>query len=150
MINTIFLFVIAGMGLQERLALKAALNFMADFVSQDHRENDKIVDTIMINLGPQIMEQLLLGIGGRVPRSFLGPLIDVLYKITGKYMQESRQWLQALLVKDGFPTTLVNSNDKETFLKGMLGTRSLKRFKETTNSFSIKCRGLGNTTFGKV
>lgn len=28
MISTIFMFVIAGMGLQERLALKAALNFM--------------------------------------------------------------------------------------------------------------------------
>lgn len=31
MINTIFMFVIAGMGLQERLALKAALNFMVRF-----------------------------------------------------------------------------------------------------------------------
>jgi hypothetical protein len=28
MINAVFMFVIAGMGLQERLALKAALNFM--------------------------------------------------------------------------------------------------------------------------
>ncbi|KAI9468486.1 MAG: armadillo-type protein [Benjaminiella poitrasii] len=150
MINTIFMFVIAGMQLQERLALKAALNFMADFVSQDHQENTKVVDSIMMNLGPQIMEKLLLGIGGRVPRSFSGPLIDVLYKITGKYMQESRQWMQTLLANDGFPTVLVNANDKETFLKGVLGTRSLKRFKETTNNFSIKCRGLGNTTFGKV
>lgn len=73
----------------------------------------------MINMGMQIMEQLLLvsfmtyfffftclihtdtvhkkGIGGRVPRSFSGPLVDVLYKIIGKYIQPSRQWLSSLL-----------------------------------------------------
>ncbi|KAL9551892.1 hypothetical protein PS6_004772 [Mucor atramentarius] len=100
MINTIFMFVIAGMGLQEKLALKAAVNFMADFISQDFQEGSeiaKIVDTIIMNMGIQIMEQLLLGIGGRVPRSFSGPLVDVLFKITGKYIQPSRQWLQTLL-----------------------------------------------------
>ncbi|KAL9558404.1 hypothetical protein MBANPS3_000904 [Mucor bainieri] len=100
MINTILMFVIAGMGLQEKLALKAAVNFMADFISQDFQEGSeiaKIVDTIIMNMGIQIMEQLLLGIGGRVPRSFSGPLVDVLFKITGKYMQPSRQWLQTLL-----------------------------------------------------
>lgn len=63
MINTIFMFVTVGMGLQERLALKAALNFTADFVSQDFEENSeikKIVDNILMNMGYQIMEQLLL------------------------------------------------------------------------------------------
>ncbi|GAA5806530.1 hypothetical protein HPULCUR_012066 [Helicostylum pulchrum] len=131
MIHTIFMFVIAGMGLQERLALKSALNFMADFVSQDYEEVSeiaKIVDTMMMNMGMQIMEQLLMGIGGRVPRSFSGPLIDVLYKMIGKYMQPCRQWLHTLLATDGFPSMLVTPNDKETFLKGVLG-------------------GLGNTSF---
>lgn len=32
-----------------------------------------------------------------MPRSFSGPLVDVLFKITGKYIQPSRQWLQTLL-----------------------------------------------------
>ncbi|KAI8637789.1 hypothetical protein BD408DRAFT_423966 [Parasitella parasitica] len=150
MINTVFLFVIAGMGLQEKLALRAALNFMADFINQVTQENSeiaKMIDTIIVDMGFQIMEQLLLGIGGRVPRSFLGPLVDVLFKIIGKYLQPSRQWLHTLLSMDGFPSTLVSASDKEMFLKGVLGTRSFKRFKETTNAFSIKCRGLGNTSF---
>lgn len=34
MISTIFMFVIAGMGLQERLALKAALNFMVSLIKK--------------------------------------------------------------------------------------------------------------------
>lgn len=152
-INAIFMFVITGMGLQERLALKSALNFMADFVSQDYQEDSEIaniMDSLVMNMGMQIMEQLLMGIGGRVPRSFSGPLIDVLYKITGKYLQASRQWLHTLLARDGFPTPLATSSDKETFIKGVLGTRSLKRFKENANAFSIKCRGLENTLYGNV
>ncbi|CAO3671228.1 unnamed protein product [Rhizopus microsporus] len=151
MIHVIFMFVIAGMGLQERLALKAALNFVADFVSQELDENKaKAMDEIMMTMGIQIMEQLLMGIGGRVPRSFSGPLVDTLYKIIGRYLEPSRQWLQTLLANDQFPSAMVSKSDKEMFLKGVLGTRSLKRFKENVNTFSIKCRGLGNTSFGKV
>ncbi|KAG1452434.1 hypothetical protein G6F55_008680 [Rhizopus delemar] len=149
-INTIFMFVIAGMGLQERLALKAALNFVAEFVSQELQEGSNIskaVDIIMMNKGMQIMEQLLLGIGGRVPRSFSGPLVDALYKIIGRYLEASKQWLQTLLSNDNFPSAMASQNDKETFLKGVLGTRSFKRFKENVNTFSIKCRGLANTSF---
>lgn len=37
------------------------------------------------------------GIGGRVPRSFSGPLVDTLYKMIGRYLEPSRQWLQTLL-----------------------------------------------------
>lgn len=105
---------------KHKCSLPVKLNqiLQADFISQDLQENSeiaKIVDTIIMNMGIQIMEQLLLvnsmfffylfraliyhnqGIGGRVPRSFSGPLVDVLFKITGKYMQPSRQWLQTLL-----------------------------------------------------
>ncbi|KAG0181559.1 hypothetical protein DFQ29_007920 [Apophysomyces sp. BC1021] len=147
MINTIFMFGIAGMNLQERLALKATLNFMADFVSQSFEEGTEtaeIVNTMVMSMGLQMMEQLLMGIGGRVPRSFSGPLVDVLYKLTGRYLEACRHWLQILLAHDGFPTNLVSRSDKELFVKSILGTRSFKRFKEIAHGFSIKCRGLGN------
>ncbi|CAO3600466.1 unnamed protein product [Absidia cylindrospora] len=151
MLNTIIQFTIAGMGLQERLALKASLNFMADFVSQDYQEGSKvaeIINTLIMGHGLQVMEQLLAGIGGRVPRSFSKPLVDVLYKMTGRYLEQSRHWLQMLLAHDGFPSTLVTKDDKDTFMNGVLGHRSLKRFKEYTNDFTKKCRGLMNTPFG--
>ncbi|KAI8096689.1 armadillo-type protein [Halteromyces radiatus] len=151
MLNTIFQFTIAGMGIQERLALKASLNFMADFVAQDYKEGskmDEVINKMIMELGLQIMEQLLAGIGGRVPRSFSKPLVDVLYKLTGRYLELCRHWLQILLAHEGFPSRLVTKEDKDTFIKGILGHRSLKRFKEYTNEFSKKCRGLGNTSFG--
>ncbi|KAI8142326.1 hypothetical protein BJV82DRAFT_153317 [Fennellomyces sp. T-0311] len=147
------MFAIAGMGLQERLALKAALNFMADFVAQEYDEGSQLaeaVNSLVMNMGFQIMEQLLAGIGGRVPRSFSGPLVDVLYKMMGRYVQGSRHWLDRLLAQEGFPSALIQRSDKEAFMKGILGTRSLKRFKQHTHEFSVKCRGLNNTAFGSI
>ncbi|KAI9269953.1 hypothetical protein BY458DRAFT_183006 [Sporodiniella umbellata] len=104
----------------------------------------------MMNMGLRIMERLLMGIGGGVPRSFCGPFIDALYKIIARYLASSRQWLQTLLSNDGFPSNLATPNDKEVFLKGTLGTRSIKRFKENVNTFSAKCRGLAGTNYGKA
>ncbi|KAI8065190.1 armadillo-type protein [Gongronella butleri] len=148
--STMLNFAIASMGVQERLALQAALNFMAGFVSQDPSDPmvRELVSNMISNMGLQMMEKLLMGIGGGVPRSFSKPLIDVLYKVTTHYLQQCRHWLQVLLAQDGFPTPLVTAQDKETFIKGILGHRSLKQFKEYTNDFSKKCRGLGATTFG--
>ncbi|KAL0078469.1 armadillo-type protein [Phycomyces blakesleeanus] len=152
-INTIFMFCIAGMGLQERLALKAAVNFMAEFVGQEYEEGTEIgaiVNTLVTNMGPQIIEKLLVGIGGHVPRSFSGPLVDVLFKMTIKYTQACREWLPILLLRDGFPSALVTDTEKIAFIKGIIGTRSLKKFKDVVNTFSVKCRGLSNTSFGAV
>ncbi|ORX49416.1 hypothetical protein DM01DRAFT_1104649 [Hesseltinella vesiculosa] len=103
---------------------------------------------MILKVGFQVMEKLLMGVGGGVPRSFSKPLVDVLYKLTTHYLQQSRQWLQVLLAQEGFPSALVNQTDKDIFIKGILGHRSLKKFKEYTNDFSKKCRGLGDTTFG--
>ncbi|KAI9314638.1 hypothetical protein BX666DRAFT_483092 [Dichotomocladium elegans] len=104
--------------------------------------------SIVMSMGMQIMEQLLAGIGGRVPRSFSGPLVDVLYKLTGRYATGSRRWLQDLL--EGFPSILVQQTDKDAFLKGILGQRSFKRFKQCTHEFSTKCRGLSNSVYGSI
>ncbi|KAI8890957.1 ARM repeat-containing protein [Backusella circina FSU 941] len=152
MINAVFVFSISGMGLSERLAMKAALSFMSDFINQDLENAPQIaqiVDGLMMNMGLQIIELILSGIGGRVPRSFLAPLFDALYKVVTKYVQPSRQWLQVLLANDGFPSALATPKDKEAFVKGILGTRSVKKFKQAANVFAVKCRGLGSVPFEK-
>ncbi|ORY96413.1 hypothetical protein BCR43DRAFT_275674 [Syncephalastrum racemosum] len=68
--------------------------------------------------------------------------------MSNRYMEACRQWLQTLLGYDGFPSSLVTSADKEAFIKGIMGCRSLKRFKQVAHEFSIKCRGLENTAYG--
>lgn len=105
--------------------------WQADFVGQEYEENTelaKVVETVMINLGMRIMQELLAvsvlledfnfnfdfiflswrwstltqGIGGRLPRSFGSQLIDVLYKLVSRYVEASRQWLQVLLAQVSF------------------------------------------------
>ncbi|RUS20345.1 armadillo-type protein [Endogone sp. FLAS-F59071] len=158
-LDTILMFAVAGMGLQERLALKAALGFMltrrnwwqADFVGQEYEGNTelaKVVETVMMNLGMRIMQELLTGIGGRLPRSFGSQLIEVLYKLVSRYVEASRQWLQVLLAQENFPSPYVDQASKETFAKGIMGTRSPKRFREVVQEFSLKCRKLEDTAFG--
>ncbi|CAG8851334.1 32050_t:CDS:2, partial [Racocetra persica] len=57
----------------------------------------KGVENVMMMYGLEIMKELLLGIGGRLPRSFVLSLANVLYKITGRYIEASREWLNILL-----------------------------------------------------
>jgi len=152
-LNSIFSVAIVGMVLQERLALRAIMAFMADLVAIDAEEGTdlrKFVDDVILNIGFALTEKLLLGIGGQVPRSLMSHLMDVLYKLTGRYIEVTRHWLASLLHQEGFPSPHVTLQDKETFMKSILSTRSAKRFKEQTTSFSVKCRKMDNTLFGSA
>ncbi|KAI9018037.1 hypothetical protein CLU79DRAFT_298769 [Phycomyces nitens] len=130
------MFCIAGMGLQERLALKAAVNFMAEFVGQDYEEGTgigAIIHTLVTNMGPQIIEKLLIIILWASCRC----LVQDDYKIHPG-LQRMASYLTPSYA------------EKIAFIKGIIGTRSLKRFKDVVNAFSVKCRGLSNTSFGAV
>ncbi|CAG8649565.1 9078_t:CDS:10 [Dentiscutata erythropus] len=99
MFKSILTFSVAGLGLQERLALKSAVNFMGEFIGQNYKDEQfaKGVENVMMACGLEIMRELLLGIGGRLPRSFVPSLASVLHKITGRYIEASREWLNILL-----------------------------------------------------
>ncbi|KAF9952911.1 hypothetical protein BGZ72_005840 [Mortierella alpina] len=115
-------FAVAGLALQERLALKATLLFLIEFVNQsfDHLELKQRVDRLMLRIGPDMMRGILLGIGGQVPRSMVPQLNDSLYPLIGKYSEECRSWMQALLAEPGFPSKHADQVSKEKFLKGVL------------------------------
>ncbi|KAG0297014.1 hypothetical protein BGZ96_007898 [Linnemannia gamsii] len=145
-------FAIAGLALQERLALKATLLFLIEFVNQsfDFPELKQRVDGLMARIGPQMMRSILIGIGGHVPRSMVPQLNDSLYPLVGKYPQECRSWMQALLAEPGFPSVHADQASKEKFIKGILQTRSPKRFKDEVHQFSNKCRQLDGSVFGSA
>ncbi|CAO3563515.1 unnamed protein product [Mortierella alpina] len=94
-------FAVAGLALQERLALKATLLFLIEFVNQsfDHLELKQRVDGLMLRIGLDLMRGILLGIGGQVPRSMVPQLNDSLYPLIGKYLDQSRSWMQTLLAE---------------------------------------------------
>ncbi|KAG0297244.1 hypothetical protein BGZ98_000659, partial [Dissophora globulifera] len=145
-------FAIAGLALQERLALKATLLFLIEFVHQnyDYPEMKQRVDGLMTRIGLQMMRGILLGVGGHVPRSMVPQLNDCLYPLIGKYTQECRAWMQTLLVEPGFPSKHADHASKEKFIKGVMQTRSPKRFKDEVHQFSNKCRQLDGSVFGSA
>ncbi|KAF9298283.1 hypothetical protein BGZ88_007317 [Linnemannia elongata] len=145
-------FAIAGLGLQERLALKATLLFLIEFVNQSFEFPvlKQRVDGLMARLGPQMMRGILIGVGGHVPRSMVPQLNDSLYPFIGKYPQECRSWIQALLAEPGFPSVHADQASKQKFINGILQTRSPKRFKEEVHQFSNKCRQLDGSVFGSA
>ncbi|GJJ75711.1 transportin-3 [Entomortierella parvispora] len=145
-------FAIAGLALQERLALKATLLFLIEFVNQGYEQLElrQRIDSLISRIGPQMLRGILLGIGGQVPRSMVPQLNDTLYPLVGKYPQECRAWMQTLLAESEFPSKHADSLSKEKFLKGILQTRSPKRFKDEVHQFSNKCRQLDGSMFGSA
>ncbi|CAG8589354.1 4704_t:CDS:10 [Funneliformis caledonium] len=150
MFNSIMKFSVAGLGLQERLASNSAANFMGEFVGQNYDDKELAagIENVMMTYGLEIMRELLLGIGGKLPRSFVISLSQVLFKMIGRYIEASREWLRTLLAQDNFPSPHVNQMTKQNFAKGILSTRTLKRFHEIVTEFSIKCRDLEDSAYG--
>ncbi|KAK3829343.1 MAG: armadillo-type protein [Benniella sp.] len=143
---------IAGLALQERLALKATLHFLIEFVNQnyEHPALKQRVDDLLARIGPQMVRGILLGIGGHVPRSMVPQLSETLYPLIGKYPLECRRWMQTLLIEPSFPSKHADQASKEKFIKGITQARNPKRFKEEVHQFSNKCRQLDGSVFGSA
>jgi hypothetical protein len=65
------------------------------------------------------------------------------------YPEPTRTWLESVLAQEGFPTSRVSMQDKKAFVQSLLAARQLRKCKEVVKSFSLKCRGLEATEFGK-
>ncbi|KAG0228175.1 hypothetical protein BGW42_002332 [Actinomortierella wolfii] len=151
-INAVMNLMIVGLAMQERLALKATLQYMVEFVNQHYDQPDLKLrfDGLIAKFGPLMMRGLLAGVGGKVPRSMVPQVNDSLYPLVGKFPQECRAWIQAILAEPGFPSPHADSASKEKFLKGIMQTRSPKRFREEVVQFSNKCRQLEGSSFASA
>ncbi|KAF9326091.1 hypothetical protein BG006_010443 [Podila minutissima] len=106
-------FAIAGLAIQERLALKAILMFLIEFVNQNYGQEElkQRVDGLVIKIGPQLVRGILM---------------------------------------PGFPSAHADDASKEKFIKGIMQTRSPKKFKDEVHLFSNKCRQLDGSVFGSA
>ncbi|CAG8504703.1 10566_t:CDS:10 [Paraglomus occultum] len=152
MFKSIIMFSIASLRTNERLALKAAINFMKEFLGQSYHDDqlNAASEKVIMTYGLEIMTELLAGIGGKTPRSYVPSVADVLYKMTSRHVEASSNWLRVLLSQDNFPSPNVKQDAKDLFAKSILGTRNIRRYKDLVNEFSLKCRGLENTAYGRV
>ncbi|KAJ2997317.1 hypothetical protein HDV02_005655 [Globomyces sp. JEL0801] len=134
---------IQGLMLQENLALQSILKFLRDFVNLNFETSPS--EQFVKNVWGVICDPSdLKGIGGGHSSSVIPKLGETLLQLITLFPTETQNSLSNCLQQDGFPTALVTIEEKEVFLKTLIGIRKVKPFKECVRMFSLKCRGLSN------
>ena len=65
-----------------------------------------------------IMDVIFLqSIGGESPRAAVDPMSDVLLALNKQHFDRLCQWLNDVVAREGFPSTFVTQQQKETFCR---------------------------------
>ncbi|KAJ3022272.1 hypothetical protein HKX48_006584 [Thoreauomyces humboldtii] len=138
-----------GLGMSERTAITSILSFLLAFLSTDHDDSALVVLTryVVARCGADLVRELVAAIGGRQPRSLEEGFVDVLFKMSVRYTELTKCALVGCLAMEGFPSARVEREQKEAFVKNVIGIRQIVRFRGVVKQFSLQCRGLTNTAF---
>ncbi|KAJ8323627.1 hypothetical protein QVD99_007205 [Batrachochytrium dendrobatidis] len=142
--------ILQGLKLQERLAVTTILKFVTDFINAPFEAAvvEHIVKDVLDTTGLAIIHELLMALGGGLPRSLVDKVSDALFTLICKYPVHTRQGLQACLAQPNFPSSLATPTHKASFLKSITSTRQGKTFRSALRTFSAQCRGLDAVGFG--
>lgn len=128
------------LALPEIQTLKACTAFLVNFISLS-RENDQA--HVVQKCGENLVHRILLNLGGSTPRSTADILSDILLVLNKKYCDSLYTWLNMQLRQEGFPSHLVNVQQKENFIKLVLREKVNKRkLAESVTEFTLICRGI--------
>lgn len=157
LLPSIFSVTLAGLRMLERNAFKSCLQFLIDLLSIKKGSNSSVanvVDGIFDQIGFFVVDEVVIGLVVRAPRTYLHLLADLLYKVISRFSDSARLWLkQALGLQGGTVNdhvTVISTSLRELFLKQVMTTRHIKRFKDYVKDFTIKCRGLDGTEYGST
>ncbi|KAJ3980905.1 armadillo-type protein [Lentinula detonsa] len=135
--------------LQERYSLVAACTFLNMFVNRTDIDTLEIYREQFIAIyGRSIMQAILNGLAGQAPRSVTQNLIELLSGMLTRFVEESTVWLKEVLFAPNFAPSQVTLEDKERFMKAIVGSKSLKKTREAAQRFALVARGLEGTSFG--
>ncbi|KIY73852.1 ARM repeat-containing protein [Cylindrobasidium torrendii FP15055 ss-10] len=139
-----------SMALQERYSLIAACRFLAKFIqgsaARDSLEQQR--QQFNARYGKAIMRTVLVGLAGVSPRSATPNLVDLLSALLVRCVSEAPRWLKELMAEDSLGESKAGPDEKEKFLKAVIGTKSNKKIREAANQFALVARGLEGTSFG--
>ncbi|KAK8065795.1 hypothetical protein PG997_012542 [Apiospora hydei] len=135
----IFTFAIEMLNGKEPLPKAAAADFWTSFITlkSDDEGTQGTIDGAMNQFGPILALSLIQNIGGNAARSELDKLSDPLKKLVFQNAH-ARQWLEAALNDDSFPSDKVSPADRALFLKKI--TRATN---QVVKEFWVSCRGTG-------
>lgn len=159
---------LAGLIMQERMSYKSDVQMLINLTALG-KESSAVpnavkvaVDGTMTSLGFHFVRELVNGLAASVPRTYLHLVADLLHKLVHRYPDGVRQWLKLSLGLPSMPgeqplsdlvvtaAMRVSVTDREAFLRQMFSTRQIRPFKEATNEFALKCRGLHGTQYGQA
>ncbi|KAJ4473110.1 armadillo-type protein [Lentinula aciculospora] len=141
---------INALTLQERYSLVAACTFLSTFIHRSyvHAALASYREQFIASYGRAILQAILSGLAGQAPRSVTQNLIEILSTMMTRCLEESKVWLKEILFDQTFTSSKATLEDKERFMKAIVGSRSLKKTREAAQQFTLVARGLEGTSFG--
>ncbi|KNF00342.1 hypothetical protein PSTG_06515 [Puccinia striiformis f. sp. tritici PST-78] len=143
---------IAGLKVEERVALQAALDILRVFAQQTQKASPPAQADLFLELltihGQQVLNHIVLGISGKLPRSSLPSLSETLHCFVIKLPHLSQMWLTQLMQTPGYPNEKLTEEKKVRFLKNICAARTLKKARDVCTDFAIVSRGLEGTAYG--
>jgi len=143
---------IAGLKVEERVALQAALEILRVFAQQTKKASSQAQAELFVELlimhGQEIFHHIILGISGKLPRSSLPSLSETLHCFIIKLPHLSQMWLTKLMETPGYPNERLTEDKKVRFLKNICAARTLKKARDMCTDFAIVSRGLEGTAYG--
>ncbi|KAF8156219.1 hypothetical protein K438DRAFT_2026380 [Mycena galopus ATCC 62051] len=148
---------ISALALQERYSLVAACTFLGTLIhrvalfapiSQDLLQQ---LQAHMIRThGRAIMRAVLCGFAGAAPRSVTPNLLELLAALVSRWDDRAVAEAEGEMREAGQVGAgrAAGREDKERFVKAVIGSRSVKKTKEAANQFAIVAWGLEGSTFG--
>ncbi|KAF2883130.1 hypothetical protein ILUMI_23047 [Ignelater luminosus] len=126
--------------LPEVPTIKACTSFLVNFITAS-RENGQV--GVVQKCGENLVNRILLSLGGTAPRSAADVLSEILLVLNKKYCNNLARWLNTQLILEGFPSPLITQQQKEHFIKLVLREKANKRrLSECVTEFSLICRGI--------
>ncbi|KAF5368680.1 hypothetical protein D9757_010224 [Collybiopsis confluens] len=141
---------IRALALQERYSLVAACTFLSALINRSYTQPDLTPyrEQFIATYGRSIMRAVLSGLAGQAPRTVGQNLIEMLSTMLSRCLEESKVWLREVLFDANFTPSKAKPEDKERFMKAILGSKSLKKTREAAQQFMLVARGLEGTGFG--
>ncbi|KAG4305484.1 hypothetical protein PORY_001040 [Pneumocystis oryctolagi] len=147
-LNNLMTLIINSLSSKNSSVQKGASIFLITLItfrSDDEKECDHIA-SIILHYGVFIVRKIIIGIIGSPSRNFFVFLSDLLYKLSLKFPQNTRNWLLETINENVFLSSHLNKDYKTDFVNKFSKLRTPQKAKELINDFWLKIQNKENVT----
>ncbi|KAJ7600482.1 armadillo-type protein [Mycena floridula] len=140
-----------GLMLQERYSQIEATTFLSKLVEKSHADPNTVPflrDQLLEPHGRPILTAVLSGIAGAVPRSVMPNLCELFGILLKRWVDQCKVWVREILFSNELSHSRASAEEKDRFIRGVLGSKSTKRITAAAQQFTLVSRGLEGSNFG--